>query len=186
MGAVLSALIVAAAVTGVATGSLSGPPTGKGAADQETVTGETARIAYAHPAPAPAVNLPALAPAGASVSLSQYPGKPVVLNFSASWCEPCQRETPLIASFYKAHHGAVTILGMDGNDTVPNATAFFFKKKGVTYRIAFDPHLALADAYNVTAFPQTFFLNAQHRVVYRVIGEVNKADMTHGVALMNR
>ena len=56
--------------------------------------------------------LPALGQAGQQVSLSQYAGKPVILNFWASWCGPCQRETPLLASWYKQEQGKVRFHGV--------------------------------------------------------------------------
>jgi cytochrome c biogenesis protein CcmG/thiol:disulfide interchange protein DsbE len=186
LGSAIVALIVLAVVVGVATGSLSGS---KGASDSSGGDGQATTIVYSHPAPAPAFSLPALsgpgsaASTGQQVSLSQYQGKPLMLNFFASWCEPCQRETPLLASFYKASHGRVTILGVDGNDATGPATAFV-KAKGVTYPVGVDPHLLIAGEYNIGGFPQTFFLNARHEVVYRVIGAVTSQELTRGEQLM--
>src|SRR5689334_73804 len=55
---------------------------------------------------APAFTLAALGAPGRQVSLSQYAGQPVIVNFWASWCEPCQQETPLLAR-WRAQHGHV-------------------------------------------------------------------------------
>src|ERR1700742_5159802 len=103
--------------------------------------------------------LPALGQAGKQVSLSQYQGKPVIVNFWASWCEPCQKETPLLASWYKQQHGHVVLLGLDENDTTANALKVAHAK-GVTYPLGFDPSVTAALAYGINALPQTFFLNA--------------------------
>src|SRR5487761_1261229 len=51
------------------------------------------------------------------VALSQYAGRAVVVNFFASWCGPCKKETPLLARFYRAQHGHVVIIGVDVNDS---------------------------------------------------------------------
>src|SRR5215472_2028675 len=64
---------------------------------------------------APAFTLRALGEPGRQVSLSQYAGQPVIVNFWASWCEPCQQETPLLARWH-AQHGNVVLLGLDEND----------------------------------------------------------------------
>ena len=128
--------------------------------------------------------LPALGQTGQQVSLSQYQGKPVIVNFWASWCEPCQQETPLLASWYKRQHGHVVLLGLDENDTTANALKFA-QAKGVSYPIGFDPQVQVALAYNVDGLPQTFFLNAQHRIVDHVLGAVTAAELAKGVALMN-
>lgn len=173
LGSAIAVLLAAAAVVGVATGSLSGKPASGGTSDTSVV--------YSHPVAAPAFTLPALAAAAGPVSLAQYQGRPLIVNFFASWCKPCQQETPLLARYYKAH--SVTIIGVDGNDSTANATAFV-KAKGVTYTVGVDPQLATASAYNVSAFPQTFFLNARHQIVYQVFGAVTQADLAQGTALM--
>jgi thiol-disulfide isomerase/thioredoxin len=128
--------------------------------------------------------LPALGQAGGQVSLSQYRGKPVIVNFWASWCAPCQQETPLLASWYKQQHGHVVLLGLDENDTTADALKFAHAK-GVSYPIGFDPQVTVALAYNVDGLPQTFFLNAQHRIVDHVLGAVTKAELAKGLSLMN-
>ena len=128
--------------------------------------------------------LPALGQAGKQISLSQYQGKPVIVNFWASWCEPCQKETPLLASWYKQQHGHVVLLGLDENDTTANALKFAHAK-GVSYPIGFDPQVTVALAYNVDGLPQTFFLNAQHRIVDHVLGAVTSAQLAKGLRLMN-
>ena len=128
--------------------------------------------------------LPALGQSGQQVSLSQYNGKPVVVNFFASWCPPCQQETPLLASWYKQQHGHVVLLGLDENDTTANALKFA-RAKGVSYPIGFDPQVKVALDYNVDGLPQTFFLNAQHRIVDHVLGALTKAQLAKGLRLMN-
>ena len=128
--------------------------------------------------------LPALGQTGQQVSLSQYNGKPVIVNFFASWCPPCQQETPLLAGWYKQQHGHVVLLGLDENDTTADALKFAHAK-GVSCPIGFDPQVTVALAYNVDGLPQTFFLNAQHRIVDHVLGAVTAAELAKGVALMN-
>jgi cytochrome c biogenesis protein CcmG, thiol:disulfide interchange protein DsbE len=183
LGVAMAVLLVAAAIVGVASGSLNGAPSGKAGAPSGS-----------SPAAAPAFALPALAapgragqgragPAGQQVSLRQYQGKPLIVNFWASWCGPCQQETPLLASFYKANGGQVTIVGVDSNDTTAKAIAFV-QAKGVRYPIGVDPSLVTADAYDVAAFPQTFFLDSAHHVVDRVFGPLTRATLDKGVRLM--
>jgi len=128
--------------------------------------------------------LTALGKPGQQVSLSQYAGKPVIINFWASWCAPCQQETPLLASWYKQQHGHVVLLGLDENDTAANALKFA-AAKGVSYPIGFDPNVTVAPAYDVDGLPQTFFLNAEHRIVDHVLGAVTKAELAKGLRLMN-
>ena len=131
---------------------------------------------------APAFSLPVLGQSAQKISLSDYAGKPLIVNFFASWCEPCQQETPLLARFYRAEHAKVAIVGLDENDVLGSATSFTHKE-GVSYPVAFDPEVVAASAYGVAGLPQTFFLDARHRIVDRVFGAVTQADLNHGIAL---
>jgi cytochrome c biogenesis protein CcmG/thiol:disulfide interchange protein DsbE len=160
IGAVFAAAIVAVSLVGSRAGS---PP----------------------PSPAaPGFTLTALGNPRQHITLSQYKGKPLIVNFWASWCEPCQRETPLIAAWYKQQHGHVIVVGLDVNDNAASALDFA-RAKGVSYPIGVDPALAATNAYGVVALPQTFFLNAAHRIVDRVYGAVTQADLAKGVRLMD-
>jgi cytochrome c biogenesis protein CcmG/thiol:disulfide interchange protein DsbE len=132
---------------------------------------------------APAFSLPLLGDdSGQQVALSKYRGQPLIVNFFASWCEPCKTETPLLAKFYRGEQGKVTLVGMDENDSVGNATAFT-RADGVSYPVGWDPHFAVGTAYGVIALPQTFFLNAKHQIVDRVFGKVTLASLHKGMAL---
>ena len=135
------------------------------------------------PAPAaPAFSLPVLGHSGQKVALSDYAGRPLIVNFFASWCEPCQQETPLLARFYRTEHGKVAIVGLDENDVLDSAMSFT-RKEGVGYPVGFDPEVVAASAYGVAGLPQTFFLDARHRIVDRVFGAVTLADINRGIAL---
>lgn len=120
---------------------------------------------------------------GQHITLGQYQGRPLIVNFWASWCGPCQKETPLLASWYARQHGRVVIVGLDENDAASSALAFA-RAKGVGYPIGTDPNLGAADAYGVTGLPQTFFLDSRHRIVHRVLGAVTAADLAKGLRLM--
>ena len=130
---------------------------------------------------APSFRLAALGHSG-QVSLSAYAGQPLIVNFFASWCGPCQQETPLLARFYRDEHGKVAVVGLDENDVMSNALSFA-RSKGVSYPIGWDPGLTAASAYGVGGLPQTFFLDAKHRIVDRVFGAVTLADLNKGIAL---
>jgi thiol-disulfide isomerase/thioredoxin len=133
--------------------------------------------------PAAGFSLPVLGTAGQHMSLSQYAGKPVIINFWASWCDICQQETPLLASWYKQQHGKVVLLGLDENDTT-SAALNFAHAKGVTFPLGFDPNVIVASAYGVDGLPQTFFLNAKHQIVDHVLGALTTASLDNGLALM--
>ena len=170
----LVALCVAGSLAGIAlAGSASGASGASGASDKPSQAADVA---------APAFSLPVLGHFGQQVSLGQYAGRPLIVNFFASWCEPCKTETPLLAKFYRAEKGKVALVGLDENDVLGNAMSFTHAD-GVTYPVGWDPQFGIASAYGVNALPQTFFLDARHRIVDRIFGAVTPADLQKGIAL---
>jgi len=162
-------------------GSLTAIGLASSASGQAAGPGDAGAGAASPGGPAAAFSLPALSSSG-RVSLRGYQGKPLIVNFFASWCEPCQKETPLLARFYRTEHGKVAIIGLDENDVRAHAVSFT-RSNGVGYPVGFDPAAVAASAYGVSALPQTFFLDARHRVVDRVFGAVTLADLSKGIAL---
>jgi thiol-disulfide isomerase/thioredoxin len=134
---------------------------------------------------AKAFTLGELGHAGQHVSLAAYADRPLIINFFASWCTPCKRETPLLAKFYAEHQGRDLIIGIDANDET-GAAEKFMQGAGVTYPVGVDPFPSpVTTSYGVYDLPQTFFLNAKHRIVKHVIGGVTVAELNQGVALMD-
>ena len=135
---------------------------------------------------APAFTLPSLRDPAQMVSLSAYRGHPVIVNFFASWCGPCERETPILASFYRASAGRAVIIGVDADD---NATAarHFIARDRVAYPVGIETTPAVTNAYGVSAIgiPETFFLNWRHRIVKRILGEVTMRELTQESAVLD-
>jgi cytochrome c biogenesis protein CcmG/thiol:disulfide interchange protein DsbE len=128
------------------------------------------------PQPAQPFSLGELGHPSTQISLSGYAGRPVIVNFFASWCGPCQEETPLLAGFYRSHHDQLAVLGIDANDKTGKALAFLHEKRA-GYPVGFDPQASVATLYGVVALPQTFFLNAKHQIIRHVIGRVTAKEL---------
>ena len=129
-------------------------------------------------------NLSVLGHPGKRLSLSALAGRPVIVNFFASWCDPCQRETPMIARFYRGSNGRPAIVGIDVNDSAHAAEAFV-RKSGVAYPVAVDPPpMKTAIGYRLPGLPATFFLDSHHRIVKRVFGAVTRAELAGGASLI--
>jgi cytochrome c biogenesis protein CcmG, thiol:disulfide interchange protein DsbE len=157
-------VIVALAVAGATIGTGHGAPHNLGKAKNFTLG------VLGHP--------------GEQISLRSMANRPVIVNFFASWCEPCQRETPLIARFYRDGGQRPAIIGVDVNDSASKAMKFV-RKSGVTYPVVADPApMTAAIAYNLPGLPATFFLNARHLIVKRVYGPVTQAELAAGTRLM--
>ena len=105
---------------------------------------------------------------------------PVVLNFFASWCGPCQQETPLLARTATraiAARAKVQFVGVDVND--PTDGASFVRSSGIPYPVGADTTLRVTSAlYALNNQPNTFFIDASGHVVGHVIGALTPATLT--------
>ena len=124
--------------------------------------------------PAPAFTLQSLDGKG-SVSLASFRGKTVVLNFWASWCEPCKREAPALERIWRQDRGRnVVVLGVDTNDASSDARRFL-SAHGITYPAVGGAGYGLAGRYGVPDLPATFVINAKGRIVGgEILGPVSE------------
>lgn len=105
------------------------------------------------------------------LSLAEYFGRPVVLNFWASWCVPCQREMPAFESAHRQLGARVVFIGVDTKDA-RRAARDFLQETGVTYDSGYDPDGTVADAYGLYGLPSTVFISANGKIVDRHSGEI--------------
>lgn len=139
----------------------------------------------AKPRLAPAFTLPSLLDPAQQVSLTAYSGRPVIVNFFASWCGPCKQETPLLARFYRASGSKVVVVGVDADDSAPAARQFL-TAEGITYPVGYETTETVADAWGVSAagIPETFFLDPAHHIVKRILGDVTMKELTEDTAMI--
>jgi thiol-disulfide isomerase/thioredoxin len=101
---------------------------------------------------------------GGSASLADYDGRPLVLNFFASYCVPCAREMPALQAVADELDDRVAVVGMNLADEEDAARALV-EQTGVTYDLGRDPDGAIAAAIGVVNLPTTVFATADHEVV---------------------
>jgi len=116
------------------------------------------------------------------LSLASLRGKVVVLNFWASWCDPCKTESPrLEAAWQRFRAQGVVVVGVDAQDFSGDARSFM-RRYGMTYPNVHDGPGNVLPKYGVTGFPETYFVARNGRLVgERVEGEISQARLAAGI-----
>lgn len=110
--------------------------------------------------------------------LSDYRGKPVVLNFWASWCGPCRMEMPAFAQASNAYKGKIQFLGVNLTVRDPiDSSKELIKTAHVQYPNLQDKSGKVAGAYKIQGIPTTYLLDKEGRIVQMVIGHLTKRQL---------
>lgn len=134
------------------------------------------------PAPQATDKLPILGGDGRS-SLAALKGKVVVLNFWASWCEPCQLEAPLLERAQGKLEGHdATVLGVTYLDAAPDSKSFV-RRFHLTYPNLRDNDGAFAHSYGTDQLPESFVINRQGHIVAISRGEIEQPFLNKAIAL---
>ncbi len=128
---------------------------------------------------APDFTLPTLQ--GDEFTLSAMRGKPVVLNFWATWCEPCKRELPSLQRAADHYGDQVIIVGVDQGESVEQVTGFV-EQFGLTYTIPLDNEFAASGRYNIRGMPTTFFIDAGGTIRSVYVGEMTSMTLAENIA----
>jgi cytochrome c biogenesis protein CcmG/thiol:disulfide interchange protein DsbE len=139
---------------------------------QHIISGTAVVPLVGHPAPDFTLNTWD-SPSGQSIHLAALKGKPVVLNFWASWCTPCQQETPLLEAAWQQYQAdGIVFIGIDYQDNRQEAQQFL-QKYHVTYPVGPDASGTISVDYGVSNVPATIFIDRSGVVVSTHLGPVN-------------
>ena len=124
---------------------------------------------------------------GNPVKLSDFLGKPVILNFWASWCGPCKSEMPDFEQAYLEYgeeiHFLLVNLTDGGQETVESASSYV-ASQGYTFPIYFDTSYSAAMAYGVSGIPVTYFIDAQGDLVAWGQGALSAQALAKGIGMI--
>ena len=167
------------ATTPTAATEAAQPPTETASETPET----SATTAPTEPEPIPAPDFTVLDWDGNEVKLSDYLGKPVVLNFWAHWCGPCQMEMPEFNAAYERLGGEVTFLMVHEGAAVDDG-----KEKvldgGYTFPVVFDVDGQAGGIYGITAYPTTFFIDKDGNLQAYYMGAMDASLLQQGIDLI--
>jgi len=118
----------------------------------------------------------------APISLADYQGKTVVVNFWASWCATCKDEAKVVAETEKKWRDkGVVFIGVDSNDTTAGAHTYY-RTYGLEYASVLDPDSKIGAMYGVTGLPETYFLNTQGQIVAKYISSIDAPTLDKLIA----
>lgn len=111
---------------------------------------------------------------GEQITLSSLKGKPVVINFWASWCPPCREEAPILEKVWRKYKDkGVAFIGVDIQDRESDALAYI-KEFDITYPNGPDTKGKITIDYGVSGIPVTFFVNKEGMIVSRWVGAISE------------
>ena len=152
---------------------------------QAAESGEAAESAEPELVPAP--DFTVYDKDGNPVQLYDYTGKPLVVNFWASWCGPCQMEMPDFEDKYQELGEEVQFLMINMTDgsreTVDSASAFI-AQQGFTFPVLYDTDSDAALTYGAYSLPTTYFINADGYAVARATGAIDAETLQKGIDLI--
>ena len=124
---------------------------------------------------------------GTPVRLSHFRGRPVVLTFFASWCNPCEHDMPVLEKEQQSHGNNVAIVGVNYRDAVGD-TRDFVRRLQVTFPTLVEDAVdnPVAARYDVHAMPDTLFIDKNGVVRERLYGEISTHDLQAAVARLVR
>ena len=122
--------------------------------------------------PPPAPDFMLTNPAGAPITLKQFRGKVVLLNFWATWCPPCVREMPSMEALYQKFRArGLVVVAISLDEQGAKVVRPFLEKYKLTFPVALDPESKISRVYGAGNLPSTFLINREGSVVAAAKGE---------------
>ncbi len=130
---------------------------------------------------APDFDLPSLN--GHSLSLTHLRGKPVLLNFWATWCEPCIAELPLLEAAAQRYDDELVVIGINEGDLLRDVESFV-AREALSYTVLLDYDESVGMLYQINGYPTSVFIDAEGIVRAIYLGEIPAAQLEKNLRLI--
>lgn len=121
---------------------------------------------------------------GNNIKLSDYRGKWIIINYWASWCEPCAKEIPQLNAFYKSHVGKdAIVLGVNYDGLALTKLAELVKKMGIQYPVLTKDPKNLIGVEHIPGLPATYVISPQGKLVQSLYGEQTQLSLEQAIGL---
>ena len=124
---------------------------------------------------------------GNQVHLSDFFGKPIIINFWASWCGPCQMEMPDFENAFLNYQNEIVFLMInmtDGSRETFDIASSFITEKGYHFPVYYDTDYSAAITYSVSSLPTTYFLNAKGELIAHAKGAIDAETLKKGIDMI--
>lgn len=124
---------------------------------------------------------------GNEVNLTDFFGKPIIVNFWASWCGPCKMEMPDFNEAYETYKDEIEFLMVnmtDGSRETVEKASSFITESGYTFPVYYDTDYSAAITYSVSSLPTSYFLNADGELVTYARGAIDAATLEKGIDMI--
>jgi peroxiredoxin len=123
---------------------------------------------------------------GREIRLADFKGRPVWVVFWATWCPPCQQETPDIRAVHEANRdGGLVVLAIDVQEDVGTIRGYA-ERYGLTYTIGVDTYAAIMKTYGVFGLPTHYFIDRTGVIRYRYFGPLKRDQMDQSISLISQ
>jgi peroxiredoxin len=119
---------------------------------------------------------------GGDSSLADYRGDVVLMNLWATWCGPCHREAPAMQEFYEDYDGSFEILAVNVGETNLDAQRFV-RQYGLTFPVVLDFNFAVADLYELSAYPTTYIIGRDGVIIEKIRGSFTEQGLRDLLAI---
>lgn len=113
---------------------------------------------------------------GVPVSLSNFRGKLVLLNFFATWCGPCTDEMPYIQTISEEYKDSLVVVAVNLNEDATKVKQFM-QDQNFTFPVLLDSNGSIGNLYRVTNIPASYFINENGKIIYKHIGGMDYEDI---------